>query len=176
MINIMSDYLPINSSSLRTDTIVGCDLYLLVKTSADSRYILYCRGDTVFANDKREMLLERNISRLFIKKDDQQKYYEYLESNFKDIISDSRISHDEKTRIVQDVATYLVKDLFTDPNTGIVNRTKAFAYNMVDYILKDCHAAHSLLKIAVHEPLYLYSFSKCSGRRHFIRKRHWPWR
>ncbi|MGR3294092.1 MAG: hypothetical protein ACUZ9M_08785 [Candidatus Scalindua sp.] len=140
----MSDYLPINSSSLRTDTIVGCDLYLLVKTSADSRYILYCRGDTVFENDKREMLLERNISRLFIKKDDQQKYYEYLESNFKDIIPDSRISPDEKTRIVQDVATYLVKDLFTDPNTGIVNSTKAFAYNMVDYILKDLRRIASL--------------------------------
>ena len=156
--NIMPDFLPINSKSLRTDTMVGCDLYILVKTSADNRYILYYRGDALFENDKREMLLERNISRLFIKKDDQQKYYEYLESNFQNIISDSRISTDEKTRIVQDVATYLVKNLFINPKTGIVNRTKAFAYNMVDYILQDCHAAHSLLKIAVHEQ-YTYTHS-----------------
>jgi HD-GYP domain-containing protein (c-di-GMP phosphodiesterase class II) len=137
---------------------VGCDPYLQVETTTDSRYILYCRGDAVFKNDKREMLLEKNISRLFIKKDDQQTYYEYLETNFQDIISDSRISHDEKTRIVQNVATYLVKDLFEDPKTGIVSRTKAFAYNMVDYILQDCHAAHSLLKIAVHEH-YTYTHS-----------------
>ncbi len=154
----MSDYLPINSSSLRTDTMVGCDLYLQVETQAYSRFILYCRGDAIFENENREMLLEKNISRLFIKKDDQQKYYEYLETNFQDIIADSRISHDEKTRIVQNVATYLVKDLFIDPKTGIVNRTKAFAYNMVDYILQDCHAAHSLLKIAVHEH-YTYTHS-----------------
>ncbi len=147
----MLDYLPINSKSLRTDTMVGCDLYLMVKTSADNRYILYCRGDAVFENEKSEMLVEKNISRIFIKKNDQQKYYEYLESNFQDIISDSRISPDEKTGIVQNVATYLVKDLFIDPKTGSVNRTKSFAYNMVDYILQDCHAIHSLLKIAVHE-------------------------
>jgi HD-GYP domain-containing protein (c-di-GMP phosphodiesterase class II) len=154
----MSDYLPINSSSLRTDTTVGCDLYLQVEARANSRYILYCRGDAVFENDKREMLLEKNISRLFIKKNDQQAYYEYLETNFRDIKSDSRISSDEKTRIVQNVATYLVKDMFEDPKTGIVSRTKEFAYNMVDYILQDCHAAHSLLKIAVHEH-YTYTHS-----------------
>ncbi len=154
----MSDYLPINSKSLRSDTIVGCDIYILIKTSADFRYVLYCRGDSIFESEKREMLLEKNIRRLFIKKNDQQKYFEYLESNFQDIISDSRISPDEKTGIVHNVATYLVKDLFKDPQTGNVNRTKEFAYNMVDYILQDCHAAHSLLKIAVHE-YYTYTHS-----------------
>ncbi len=59
----MSDYLPINSNSLRIDTKIGCDLYLLVKTGAGSRYILYCRGDTLFETDKRELLLEKNIKR-----------------------------------------------------------------------------------------------------------------
>ncbi len=69
----MCEYLPINSNSLRTDTKIGCDLYLLIETNAGSRYVLYCRGDAVFENDKREMLVEKNITRLFIKKDDQQK-------------------------------------------------------------------------------------------------------
>ncbi len=63
---ISSDYLPIDSSSLRTDTKIGCDLYLLVETSGDRRFILYCRGDVVFENDKKDKLLEENISKLFI--------------------------------------------------------------------------------------------------------------
>jgi HD-GYP domain-containing protein (c-di-GMP phosphodiesterase class II) len=156
----MSEYLPINSNSLRTDTKIGCDLYLLVlaETSADSRYVLYCRGDAVFENSKREMLLEKNINRLFIKKDDQQKYYKYLESNFQNIISDTRISSDEKTKIVYSAATNLVKDLLEDPRAGNVERTKTFAYNMVDYIIKEGRAAHSLLKIAIHE-YYTYTHS-----------------
>jgi HD-GYP domain-containing protein (c-di-GMP phosphodiesterase class II) len=157
-VNIMSDYLPIDSSSLRTDTKIGCDLYLHVNTIADGRYVLYCRGDVVFENAKREMLVDKNISRLFIKKDDQQKYYKYLESNFQNIISDTRISSDEKTKIVYSAATNLVKDLLEDPRAGNVIRTKTFAYNMVDYILKEDIAARGLLKIAAHE-YYTYTHS-----------------
>ena len=78
----MIDFLPVNSSSLRSDTTVGCDLYLLVKAKSGSRYVLYSRGDVVFEDSKRGMLWEKNISKLFIKKDDQKKYYEYLENNF----------------------------------------------------------------------------------------------
>ncbi len=154
----MSDYLPIDSSSLKADTKIGCDLYLLVKSGTDSRYILYCRGDTVFENSKKEKLLEKNISRLFIAKDDQQKYYQYLESNFQSIISDTRLSSDEKTKIVHNAATNLVKDLYDDPRSGSVERTKTFAYNMVDYVLKDTIAAENLLKIAIHE-YYTYTHS-----------------
>ena len=154
----MSDYLPINSNSLRADTKIGCDLYLLVKTSTGSRYILYCRGDAVFENAKREMLIEENISRLFIKKEDQQTYYEYLENNFQDIIFDTRIPSDERSKIVHGAAINLVKDLFKDPKNSNIERTKTFAYNMVDYILREGRAAHSLLKIAIHE-YYTYTHS-----------------
>jgi putative nucleotidyltransferase with HDIG domain len=154
----MSNYLSIDSSSLRADTKIGCDLYLLTQTGADSRYILYCRGDVVFENKKKEILLERDISRLFIKKDDQQKYYEYLENNFQTIVSDTRLSTNEKTKIVHNAATNLVKDLFNDPRSGSIERIKKFAFNMVDYVLKDSEAAHSLLNIAVHE-YYTYTHS-----------------
>ena len=86
-----------------------------------------------------EVLLEKNISRLFITKDDQQKYYQYLESNFQNIISDTRIPLEEKIKIVHSAAINLMKDLFTDPRAGTIERTKAYAYNMLDYILRDTY-------------------------------------
>jgi len=147
----MSDYLPINTCSLRSNTTVGCDLYLLVETKSESRYVLYSRGDAVFEDNKRGMLWGKNISTLFIQKDDQEKYYEYLENNFKEIITDVRIPPDERTKIVHSAATNLLKDLFNDPRTGNINRIKTFAHNMVDYILREGRAARSLLKIAIHE-------------------------
>ncbi len=55
-------------------------------------------------------------------------------------------------------AINLLKDLLEDPRTGNVIRTKTFAYNMVDYILKEGRAAHNLLKIAIHE-YYTYTHS-----------------
>jgi putative nucleotidyltransferase with HDIG domain len=157
-IDISSDYLPIDSSSLRTDTKIGCDLYLLVESSGDRRFILYCRGDVVFENDKKDQLLEKNISKLFIKKEDQQKYFEYLECNFQNIISDTIISPEEKAKIVHSAAINLVKDLFADTRTGTIERTKAYACNMVDYILNDSTAAKNLLKLAAHE-YYTYTHS-----------------
>ncbi len=154
----MYEYLPVNSNSLRTDTKIGCDLYLLVKIDTGNRYILYCRENAVFDNYKRENLLEKNINKLFIFKEDQQKYYEYVENNFQDIIADTRVPSDEKANIVHNTATSIIKDLFQDPRTGNIKRTKTFACNMVDYILKEGKAAHNLLRIVTHE-YYTYTHS-----------------
>ncbi len=148
---ISPDYMPISPRALRTDTTVGCDIYLLAKTSVEVRFVLYCKSDAVFDEAKKSMLLAQRIKSLFIKKGEQKVFFDYLENNFQLIISDTSIPPDERTRIVHGAATNLVKDLFEDPRSGSVNRTKQFAHNMVDYVLKDTKAAESLINIAVHE-------------------------
>ncbi len=154
----MHEYLPITLNSLRPDTIINCDVYLLVNINGDSRYILYCKGNSVFENKKVELLVRKNINRLFIVRGDQQKYFEYLESNFGNIMSDERIHPDERAHIVHSAATNLVKDVFKDPRTGNIERTKKFAYNMVDCVLRNGEASFSLLRIAKHE-YYTYTHS-----------------
>ena len=83
---------------------------------------MYSRGDAAFEDDDRGMLWEKNISRLFIKKDDQKKYYEYLENNFQEIITDEKIPSDERAKIVYSAATNLVNDLFNDPRSGNIRK------------------------------------------------------
>ena len=122
---ISPDYLPISPNSLRTNTTVGCDIYLLAKTTAEVRFVLYCRGDAVFDEAKKNMLVAQRIKSLFIKKEKQQVYFDYLENNFQHIVSDTNIPPDERTKIVHSAATNLVKDIFNDPSTGSVERTKA---------------------------------------------------
>ena len=150
---ISPDHMPISPSSLRTNTTVGCDIYMLTKTTAEIRFVLYCKSDAVFDEAKKSMLLSKRIKKLFIKKGEKQAFFTYLETNFQKIVSDSSIPSDERTRIVHSSATNLVKDLFEDPRSGSIERTKTFANNMVDYVLMDTMAAESLLllKIAVHE-------------------------
>jgi HD-GYP domain-containing protein (c-di-GMP phosphodiesterase class II) len=152
------DYLPIAPSSLRTNTTVGCDIFLLAKSTAELRFVLYCRGDAVFDDDKKDMLVAQKIKSLFIKKDDQAAFFEYLENNFQHIISDESIPIDERSKVVHGAATNLVKDIFNDPKSGSMERAKGFAHNMVDYVIKDTKAAESLLKIAIHE-YYTYTHS-----------------
>ena len=52
----MSGFLPVDSNSLINDTKMGFDLYLIMNTNTDTRYVLYCRGGTVFDKSKRKML------------------------------------------------------------------------------------------------------------------------
>ncbi len=79
----MTDYLPISPLSLKTDTVVGCDLYLQTEVSSETRFILYCKATVVFEKDKKELLMAKKINRLFIKLEEQQTFYDYLERNFR---------------------------------------------------------------------------------------------
>ncbi len=89
-------------------------------------------GDAVFEEAKKEMLVAQKIKSLFIKKEDQDAFFEYLENNFQHIISDESISTDERSKVVHGAATNLVKEIYSNPSTGIMDRTKVFAHNMVD--------------------------------------------
>ncbi len=155
---ISPDHMPISPRSLRTNTTVGCDIYMLTKTTAEVRFVLYCKSDAVFDEAKKSMLLAQRIKSLFIKKEDQQAFFEYLENNFQHIITDTSIPPDERTKIVHGAATNLVKDLFENPRSGSLERSKVFAHNLVDYVIKDTTSAESLMKIAVHE-YYTYTHS-----------------
>ncbi len=104
-----SDYLPVSPNIIRTGTKVGCDLYIAVKRTAGIKFVLYCRGDVDLEEIKRQMLKVENIRSFYIKKDKQGKFFEYIENNFNEIITNTNISHDEKTRFVYNTATNVVK-------------------------------------------------------------------
>ncbi len=67
---ISPDYFPISPNSIEANTKVGFNLYLRAKTTAEVRFVLYCNENAVFDADKKDTLMVKNISRLFIKKDD----------------------------------------------------------------------------------------------------------
>ncbi len=152
------DYFSISPNIIRTGTQIGCNLFLHVKSRLENKYVLYCREDHVFEADKRAMLVEKNIRCLYIKKNEQKNFYEYMKNNFHKIITDSTVSHDEKTRLVYNTATNVVKELFDDPRSCNIEKTKEFSSNLAGYIIEDSKAAESLIKIAIHE-YYTYTHS-----------------
>lgn len=154
----MHAYFPVTVDSLKTDTVIGCDIYLLVSNNGRSNYVLYCKGDTAFENEKRELLVRKNINRLFVGNEDQKKYSEYLESNLQHILSDEKVQPEEKAKIVYGTATTMLHDVFKEPVHKNIVRSQKFAYNMIDYILRDGKAAYNLLKITSHD-YYTYTHS-----------------
>ncbi len=151
----MVEYLPIAPESLRTGTIIGFDVYMPQITGSD-RFALYCKDDTLFGAGQKKLLTRKNVNRLFIRKTDEQKYLEYLKVNFRNIISDTKISPDQKAEVVYSTTASLIIDLFKDPKTGNIEKTRKFAYSLVDYIISEHTVAHCLLKIAINE-YYTYT-------------------
>lgn len=68
------------------------------------------------------------------------------------------IRPNERSQIIYSTATNLIQDVFEYPVLRNIERSKAFAYNMIDYIIRDEKAAYSLLKITSHD-YYIYTHS-----------------
>ncbi len=157
----MSDYIAITHSSLVDNTKIGCDVYLKSRINGDIRYILFCRGDEVFCDERRKQLIEQNIEKLFISSRDYEKYFRYQEKNLQDVLTDREMSSEEKSHMVYNTAKYLVQDLLSDPRSGLntkVKRAAKWVDNTVNYILNDKEAFPSLLKVTSHD-YYTYTHS-----------------
>ncbi len=155
----MSNYVAIIRSSLVENTKVGCDLYLKNRINGTAKYILFCRADEIFGDDRRKKLIEHKIEKLFIRAGDYKEYFRYQEENLQTILADGEKSSKEKSHIVYNVAKYLAQDLLGDPRSGAtINRATKWVDNTVKYILHDENAFSSLLKVTSHD-YYTYTHS-----------------
>jgi len=152
----MFEYLPISLSSLRSNTVSGCDIYLLVHVEGADRYVLYCKGDDLFDKSKRELLIRKNINRLFINKEDQKKFFDYLESNFQYVLSNGKVSPHERIKVVYNTAINMIQSVFKDPNPENILKSRRFAHNMVEFILQDVSNSYGMLKLHLDE-YYTYA-------------------
>ncbi len=155
----MSNYVAIIRSSLVENTKVGCDLYLRNRINGTVKYVLFCRADELFGNDRRIKLIEQNIEKLFIHAGDHKEYFRYQEDNLQTILTDGEKSSKEKSYIVYSVAKHLAQDLLGDPRSGAtINRATKWVDNTVKYILRDENAFSNLLKVTSHD-YYTYTHS-----------------
>ncbi len=112
-------------SSLRLDTVTGFNLYLKSAAGGQgasrgkkSNFILYRGADLKFAEEHREKLRQSRVRRLYISNADRQRYLRYMEDNIDPIISSPTLLVSQKTEIIYDSATQLVRDIFADPRGG----------------------------------------------------------
>jgi len=139
-----TSYLPILLDSLRVDSILDFDLYILVNRNL----VLYRSDDLPFTDRTRQNLLENKVDRLFITTDNKARYQRYIERNLSKILDDPGIRDEKKAGILYSTSTNLVKDVLANPTYGEnIQRSKEMVTNTVDYILQGKEAFHNLLKI-----------------------------
>lgn len=156
----LSAFLPIYMHSLRIESVLDFDLYLY----NSGRMVLFRASHLPFSEKVRESLLERDIKRLYISRDQRRQYQEYVESNIDCILNDSDIDNFTKVSIIYDSAKELLQDIFADPTRGKnIKRSQELVESTVLFILGGQNALHNMLRVMSFDySIYSHSINVCT--------------
>ena len=148
----MSQYVAIAKDVLTDDTALGFDLYLRNESKGGDKYVLFCRGGEQVNSDRKEEFLNRNAQKLYISRDDTDKYLKYQEENLNELINNENKSTLEKSGTVYQVAENIVEDLLDDPKSGQnMKRASEWVNSTVMHIVQDENAFSSLFEVASND-------------------------
>ncbi|MCP4268157.1 MAG: HD domain-containing protein [Candidatus Brocadiaceae bacterium] len=153
-------YVAISKDALVEDTKIGCDLFLRSYVNGYPRYVLFCRGDEYFGSDRKGILIERSIQKLYVLSKEYRKFFKYQEKNLPNIITDNNLSTKEKSHAVYYVAKSLTKEILEDIGTDEVDlgRVKNWVKYTMSFILNDENAFSGLISMTSHD-YYTYTHS-----------------
>jgi putative nucleotidyltransferase with HDIG domain len=147
----------INLASLRVDTVTSFDIYF--QHGPNQPFVLYAERNVTFTEQARQRLVENKIDKVYIRANQVQAYGRYIEDHLPALLTDSRISTEEKTEMLYTSATGVAEALLRD---GLVQdgvrRSKDVVKHAVNFMLSDKHVFAALLK-AISTDYRVYSHS-----------------
>jgi len=151
----VGSYFPIDPASLRFDTVKSFDLYVRVD---QDKFLLYLSRDAAFTEEDVQTLAKKKVKLLYICSEDEEGYKQYVEQHLSEIIRDPKIPVDKKSRIVYDTSSSAVEDVFKEPRSENIQRSKDTISTTVSLILSDDTAARRLMQLTSHD-YYTYTHS-----------------
>jgi HD-GYP domain-containing protein (c-di-GMP phosphodiesterase class II) len=152
-----SDLFPVPLAVMQPGTVAPVDLYILYDQTG--HYILYKRARTHLPNEIRERLIEHGVEKLYLRKQDEDSYYEYVEENIHSIIRDDLMPAEKASQLVYESSARVMANTFEDPRSG---RNMRRAHRMVEAtvlsILKDPEALWHMTSMASHD---YYTYTHC---------------
>lgn len=130
--------------SIRVDTVLDFDLYLLV----NQQLVLYRSANLPFTDKTRDKLLENKVDRFYVSIEYKERYQKYIEQNLANILRDPGVQEEKKAAILYDTTTNLVKDVLANPTFGEnIKRAQDMVSSTMGYILQGRASFLNLMKI-----------------------------
>lgn len=145
-------YLPVSLRSIKAGAFAGCDLFLQTVVNSEIKYLLYCKGDKLFDDERKESFVKRNINRVYVAKNGRAQYMRYMENNLEQIVSDEMTSLTKRVQVAYEIATNIVSDTLHNFK-GFVNveRAKDWVTVIINFMLKDKDVCSQLMKVMNHD-------------------------
>ncbi|MCD6308422.1 MAG: HD domain-containing protein, partial [Candidatus Latescibacteria bacterium] len=132
--NKKSEYFAIHPQILRINSILTFAIYIKTGESAYSKISVPDKTYTALIH---AMIFKNNVPALFIRAEEEEHYYDYLEKYIDDIFSDLLISVKSKARIAHELATKLAKLSMEKPTEHVIRRYKKIVSLISDFIYEN---------------------------------------
>ena len=150
-------FLPIRVASFRVDTIVHFDLYIRSRPAAPP--VLYRERNLPFTEETKHRLAESSVAELFVPSGQVAEYRRYIEANLNAVLSDLDVDIVERSEVLYDSASGLVKDAFENPRSGeVLQRSRALVESAVSFVFTQKASVESLLKVTSTD---YYTYTHC---------------
>ncbi len=151
------EFFAIHLAIMQPGTMAPVDLHF--KDKATGRFVLYNSAQTPFDHETRERLLDHSVDVLYLHKEDQEAYDDYVEQHISAIIRDDLLPPEEAGELVYRSSSHVMQDVFEDPRSGKnLRRTQNMVEAMVLSIIKDPDALWHMTAMASHD---YYTYTHC---------------
>ena len=145
-------YLPVTLRSIKTGPFAGCDLYLQTVVNTENKYLLYCKGNKLFDDERKESFVKKNINKIYVAKNGSAQYMRFMETNLEQVVHDDMAALQEKVRLIYDVAANMMSDVLIVPETNItIERARDWTTVTLDFILRNKEVYSHLMKILTYD-------------------------
>jgi HD-GYP domain-containing protein (c-di-GMP phosphodiesterase class II) len=147
-------YLPVSLRSIKAGAFAGCDLYLQTVVNSEIKYVLYCKGDKLFDDERKESFVKKNINRMFVAKNGRTQYMRYMENNLEQVMHDEMTPLQKRMQFAYDIAVNIVTDSL-NRYRGFINieRARDWVTVMLNFILSDADKSvfTQMMKVLVYD-------------------------
>src|SRR3989339_338603 len=145
-------YLPVTLRSIKTGAFAGCDLYLQTVVNDENKYLLYCKGNNLFDDERKESFVKKNINKIYVAKNGNAQYLRYMETNLEQVVRDEMATLHERVHTVYEVATNMMTNALKDSSVGIsVERARDWTTVALDFMLKDKEVYSHLMEMLTYD-------------------------
>jgi HD-GYP domain-containing protein (c-di-GMP phosphodiesterase class II) len=132
--------------TLRPDMDANFELYLGIGTPVGRRYVLYKSRDYDLTEDRRQYLIKRGVTALYVTEEDLHAYFGYVDRAVGTVLASEHTPPREKSQILYQTTASLVSCLFERPDSPVLLRSNQ---KMVSHMVKFLASDTRLLRATV---------------------------
>lgn len=152
----VSKFIPIAKETLKSKEQYPYNIYRKVD---EQIFSLLLPKNKPFEKCSQYFSIEQNNARFYIKNEDKISYQTYIQIHIKELLEDSEISIDSKSKLLKEIATDTINELFESEVTSKnLSKVNTLINSKVELLLKEENAMDAMLKVTSYD-YYTYTHS-----------------